>query len=46
MLDRSAAEPKSPHLRMRHHSVLPIGELTQEGVRRARSHFDSYVMSK
>ena len=46
MLDGPTSQPKFPHLRMRHHPVLPIGERTQEGVRRTRSHFDSYVMSK
>ena len=46
MLDRAAAQPQLPQLRMRHHSVLAIGKLAEETIHRARSHFDSYVMSK
>ena len=46
VLDRPAAEPERDQLRMRHHSVLPVGELGEEAVRRGRSHFNSYVMFK
>ena len=43
---RAATEAERDQLSMRHDSVLPVGKLREEGVRRARSHFDSYVMSK
>jgi hypothetical protein len=33
MLDRAAAQLKLPQLRMRHHSVLAIGQLTEETIR-------------
>lgn len=46
MLNRSSPEPEFPQLSVRYDSVLTIGKLTQESVRRARSHFDSYVMAK
>jgi hypothetical protein len=46
VLNRPATEPQLGQLRMRHGSVLPVGKLRKEGVRRTRSHFDSYVMSK
>jgi hypothetical protein len=44
--NRPATEPERDQLGMRHGSVLPVGQLREEGVRRARSHFDSYVMFK
>lgn len=43
---RAATEAERDQLSMRHDFVLPVGKLREEGVRRARSHFDSYVMSK
>ena len=46
MLDGAAAQPEPAQLRMRHDAMVRVGELTKEGVHRARSHFDSYVMSK
>jgi hypothetical protein len=44
--NRPAAQPELDQLGMRHGSVLRVGKLREEGVRRTRSHFDSYVMSK
>jgi hypothetical protein len=46
MLNRPTAQPQFDQLAMRHGPVLPVGQLAKESIGRARSHFDSYVMSK